>query len=547
MFDILRKTSNLKIWIRLVGVIWLILTVAGLGFIYWVSEQQRHAAIEQARDFSTSMHQMTMAGLTGMMITGTVAQRDVFLDQIKQSNNIKELRVIRGENVVNQFGPGKQGERNMDKVERQVLQTGRPYSQVQKTDKGETLRVVMPAIAHKNSLGKNCMMCHAVQEGSVLGAVSMNISLDKVNAAVADFSIKLLAVAVSVGVLAMLFVYIFITRFVTTPLNEMTRGLADIAQGDADLTRRLKIKSRDEIGEAAAVFNLVMEKFSHLVQHVRDSASQVSLASRQLAIHAFQVADSSVRQSEKSGGAAAAVEEMAGSIASVAQTAGEVQLRSQESLERTHRGNESLSALVGEIDQVESAVNDIAKSITEFMQSTGSIAVMTKQVKDIASQTNLLALNAAIEAARAGEQGRGFAVVADEVRKLAEKSAQAASQIDMVTQTLGQQSVGVEKSVEKGLQHLRSSQDSMETVAVVLSEANGAVNLVGQGLNDITSATEEQRLASDEVTANVEAIASMAEENSHAVAQVAKASQHLEQLANELQGVVGHFSISKSK
>jgi methyl-accepting chemotaxis protein len=186
-------------------------------------------------------------------------------------------------------------------------------------------------------------------------------------------------------------------------------------------------------------------------------------------------------------------------------------------------------------------VRGIADSVREFVDSTVAITNMTKEVRDIADQTNLLALNAAIEAARAGEQGRGFAVVADEVRKLAEKSAGSASEIDGITRALSDRSDAVQRSIQDGLDHLVSSQDSLEAVAEVLGEASGSVTQVGQGLDDIANATEEQRRVSGEVAANIDAIADMAKENNQAVEQTATAAKRLEQLAGELQDIVGRF------
>ncbi|MDO8892422.1 MAG: methyl-accepting chemotaxis protein [Sulfurimicrobium sp.] len=541
----IRNIHNLKIWIRLVGVIWLMLMLAWSGMILWASHSQRATAIEEAKSFSLAIHQMTMSSLTGMMITGTIAQRAVFLDQIKQADNITSLKVLRSEGVSKQFGPGNAEEGGMDALEKQVMQNAKPYFQVLAANRQdeEILRAVIPVTAEKNYLGKDCLLCHTVPEGTVLGAVSMKISLDKVNKSVADFRAKIFLAAVLISIPLLAFIYLFIRRFVTKPLEEMAHGLHDIAAGEGDLTRRLKVRSADEIGEAADLFNQVMEKFGQLVHQVNNSALQVSAAARQLALGAQQVVDSSERQRDKSAATAAAVEEMAASISTVAQNTDEVQQLSEQSLERSHQGNESISMLVGEVDQVESAVKDIAAAVNEFTRSTASIHAMTRQVKDIAEQTNLLALNAAIEAARAGEQGRGFAVVADEVRKLAEKSSQSASQIDTVTQSLAQQSVTVDQAIERGLSHLLSSQDSMETVAIVLSEANSSVNAVGSKVADVAVITERQRSTSCEVAANVEAIAAMAAENSLAVGQTAKAAQHLEQLAESLQNTVSRFKV----
>lgn len=535
------KLYDVKIWIRLVGTIWLMLVVAWSGMIYWASMEQRDTAISQARDFADSVHQMTLAGLTGMMLTGTVAQRAVFLDQIKHSNGINELRVLRGESVARQFGPGVAGESQADAVEQKVLQGAAPYYQVEPAGGGEILRVVIPAVARSNYLGKNCLMCHQVPEGTVLGAVSMKLSLDKANESVRQFAYKIFAVAVGISLPLLLFIYVFISRFVTSPLNSMTHGLRDISEGDGDLTRQLAVRGTDEIGQASSVFNQLMEKLRALIAHVSGSAEQVAEASRQLTHNATQVAESSDRQSEKSSDAAAAVDRIAASIASVAESAEQVQQASEESLQRSRQGNERLSRLLAQIGAVEAAFRKIADTVNEFIASTQAIAAMTGQVKAIAEQTNLLALNAAIEAARAGEQGRGFAVVADEVRKLAEKSAESAGQIDNVTRIIGQHSAAIELAIQEGTAELDSSNDSLKEVAAVLYQANESVIRVNEGLGSIRAATDSQRMASQEVATSVEAIAVMAEENSHAIEQAAAGAQHLEQLANALQVVVSRF------
>jgi methyl-accepting chemotaxis protein len=536
------RIADLKIWLKLTVAIWAMLVLAWTSLIFWESHVNRQTAIEQAAQFSLSMHEATLAGLTGMMITGTVGQREVFLDQIKQLSIIRDLRVLRGEAVTKTFGPGSATEsRPNDSVEERVLTTGESFSEVQADANGEYLRVVRPAKASQNYLGKNCMSCHVVPEGTVLGAVSMKISLDQVNAAVGAQRIKSLLAAVLLSVPLLLFIYLFIRNVVTGPLDQMVAGLRNIAKGEGDLTQRLLVRGKDEVGEASSAFNEMMAKMGMLVRQVSESAGEVSIAARELVSNARQVASSSHRQNETSTSAATSVERMVSAIASIARSTDEVHHQSQESLRRSEEGNVSLSRLIGEVRTVESTVQEIAGAVTHFVDSTAAITNMTREVKDIADQTNLLALNAAIEAARAGEQGRGFAVVADEVRKLAEKSASSASEIDAITRTLSQQSDAVQRSIQAGIGHLEASQNSMESVATVLSEASASVTRVGQGLDAIAEATDEQRRVSGQVAENIESIAGMARENNVAVEQTASAAQRLEQLAGNLQETVGRF------
>lgn len=537
------RFADLKIWVRLTAAIWVTLAIIWACAIIWTTQVNRDTAIRQAQDFSQSIHEMTMAGLTGMMLTGTIGQREIFLDQIKQLSIIKDLHVARSEAVVKLYGPDTKDSRPLTPLEQQVMTSGTPYVGVDSSGGKSSLRVINPTKASKNYLGKDCVLCHQVPEGTVLGVVSMNVSLDSVESEVAAFRLKIAGVAIAALGALLVIIYLLTQHFVTAPLEELRKGLRDIASGEGDLTRRLEVKGKDEVSQSALVFNEMMENFNQLVRQVRDSASQVSSRVAALSDNTDRVSQSSHLQNEKSNEAAAAVEQLVASISAIAQSAEHVQHQSQESLARANEGSRNLTVLLGEMDVVESAVKEMAASVNDFVRNTESITLMTREVKDIAEQTNLLALNAAIEAARAGEQGRGFAVVADEVRKLAEKSSRSASEIDTITATLSAQSVAVRRSIEQGLEHLASSQSAVGTVSNVLQATNGSVTEVGHGLDTIASATEQQRRVSGDVEASIEAIAGMARDNTGAVEQTASAAHDLKRLAEGLSTLVGRFKV----
>jgi methyl-accepting chemotaxis protein len=538
------KLSNSPIWMRLTGVIWLMLVVAWGGMIAWETRVNRGIAIDQATDFANTVNEMTMAGLTGMMITGTIAQRDVFLDQIKELSSVRDLKVLRGDAVNRIFGPGTAAEAAPDAVEQGVLRSGQPHISIEHDARhGEHLRVVFPSLASPNYLGKDCIVCHQATPDEVLGAVSMRISLDRVNEAVASFRNHSIVFAVLVSLPLIGFVFLFIRRFVTRPLAHLGESLADIARGEGDLTRRLDVAGDDEIGRTARTFNQMLAAIAELVRQVGASAREVTGSARTLADSAARVAKSSHRQNDQSVSAAEAVEGLTQNIAHIAESTEHVRIRSRDSLARSGEGKASLAHLIDEVGQVERAVRHMADSVGAFVASTAAITGMTREVREIAEQTNLLALNAAIEAARAGEQGRGFAVVADEVRKLAEKSARSAGEIDAVTQQISQQSAAVQASIGRGLQHLESSRSAAAAVSGVLDAANQSVAEVGEGLDRIAAATDAQRESSRAVAASIEAIADMARANNRAIEETVAAAQALEALAARLQESVSRFRV----
>ncbi|HJW27297.1 MAG TPA: methyl-accepting chemotaxis protein [Rhodocyclaceae bacterium] len=539
----LARLYDYKIWLRLVASIAAMLCLAWGLMIYWTVHQQRSLALNQAHELAKSVHQMTMANLLFMKVTKTIKKRHVYYNQVRQSAAVKDLRILRGEPVIHEMGDGDEIAMNPTEQEKQVMTDGKQlFREMDDPQHGHVLLAIFPAIAAKNYLGRDCMECHEeAKEGLVLGAVSMKISLAELEKAVAESQVELVAATVMITVPLLVFIYMFVRSFVTAPLSVMGSNLKSIASGDGDLTCRLPVRGKDEIGEASAAFNAMMEKLQNLITRIHATARKVASDAQELQVRNREVARGSENQTQQSEAAAQALDEITASISSVHESCTEVQALSEESKEQTVKGKASLDDLQGKIELVEQAVEDIAKTVERFVTSTASITKMTEQVKEIADQTNLLALNAAIEAARAGEQGRGFAVVADEVRKLAEKSNRSATEIDNITRSLGVESDHVRTSIKSGLEVLASSHGTMSSVAGVLDAASGVVCQVASGMGEIRQATEQQKSASGLISAQVESIAHLAHENGESIVWINQSMQELNNLAQNLEQELGRF------
>src|SRR3990167_9361910 len=479
-----------------------------------------------------------------LMLNGTIGdptQRALYVEKMGASDRMLGLRVIRGKPVQDQYGPGLPSEQAADEMDRMALASAKEQSKLFDQDGKQSLRVIVPFIAKKDFRGTDCLMCHTVAEGSVAGAASITLDVSE------EFEVMRKANMVMWGaqVIIQVFLYFVIGWLigsVTRPVRELQQAML-VMQADGDLSKRVTVRSEDEIGQTATAFNGLIDGFAGIIRQVLANAGTVSGTATQLSASSTRIAQGSRAQSEAAASTAAAVEEITVSINSVAANTEDVRKLSEKSLQQTQQGNQSVTAMIGEISRVQDAVNQVAGSVKEFVDSTRAIAGMTQQVKEIADQTNLLALNAAIEAARAGEQGRGFAVVADEVRKLAEKSAQSANEIDRVTNSLNQKSTHVAATVQAGLRSLQTTQEHIERVSTVLNEAGEAVTQSSHGVSDIAASVSEQSLASTEIARNVEKIAQMSEENHAAVESNVQGIVRLEQLSRELQAAASRFKV----
>ncbi|BCL75314.1 methyl-accepting chemotaxis protein [Jeongeupia sp. HS-3] len=331
-------------------------------------------------------------------------------------------------------------------------------------------------------------------------------------------------------------------RAIVTPLNGMRDAIRGVEQ-DLDFKRRAKTDGKGEVGEAITAFNRLMDKVQSSLGQLQRGAGEVSGAASELSDASGQVAKSANYQSDATASMASSVEEMTVSISHVSDRAGEAQNLARESGQLALQGGEVIGRTVHEINQIADGVGEAAARLSELEQQTQQISSVIGVIRDVADQTNLLALNAAIEAARAGEQGRGFAVVADEVRKLAERTANSTAEISKIIETVGERAQRSVAGMNQAVELVKSGVAQADAAREVIDQIGGKAEQTVHMVNDISAALREQSLASSNIAQQVERIAQMTEENSAIAEQTNSSAKQLGELASNMQRETSQYRI----
>jgi len=505
-----------RIWIQLIATIAVALLVVWSGVIIWQAYTSRQAALEQAQDFSLSMHDATMAGLTGMMVTGTIAQREVLLDQIKQLGTIRDVHVLRAEAVTKLFGPGTGNEAAApDAREAEVLRTGRAQVWVENDAKGEYLRAVRPALAAKNYLGKDCTVCHQAAEGAVLGAVSMKVSLDRVNEGLAHQRAMsvLAALLTSIPVLAL--IYPFIRRVVTTPLSLGIAAAREIATGD--LTQQVQLTSSNEVGDLQRSLRDMSDSLTDIVSRVRHATDEIYAAAQQ--------------SSDRNADLSARTEQQVGSLGRTAQSMHELTAMVHRNTEDAQRANQLAQTAAEVAVKGGGVVSQVVSTMQSIDSSSKRIVDIIGVIDGIAFQTNILALNAAVEAARAGEHGRGFAVVASEVRSLAQRSSGAAREIKAL--------------IDDSVGRVQTGSELVQQAGATMTEIVASIKHVTEIMQAIAAASGQQMMGIERVNATVDDMNTATQQNASMVEQAAADAKALQEQAGQLEAAIRLFKLKQ--
>lgn len=372
--------------------------------------------------------------------------------------------------------------------------------------------------------------------------VATGIYVDDVDAAFWHDVLRFGGIAVAI-LLVIAVMALVMGRSVVGPARAAARAMRDVAQGDGDLRQRLDVVGRDEIADIAAGFNEFAAKTEHTVICVGQATSQIAAAAEELSAITHSSSEGMDRQRGEIEQVATAVTEMSATIQEIARNAEETAAAAAQADQDARSGGSTVERMVEANQRLAREVERIAESIRHFSQESEAIGGVLDVIRQIAEQTNLLALNAAIEAARAGEQGRGFAVVADEVRSLAGRTQQSTSEIQEMIETLRLGAQGAVSAIQDGETTTRETLEQASHAMTALSRIVDSVTRIRDMSAAVASAAEEQAMVAGEIDRSVVRISDLAEESLESSRQTAVASEELTSLGEGLQQLVGQFKV----
>jgi len=362
------------------------------------------------------------------------------------------------------------------------------------------------------------------------------------NRAAVRSTVALLLITAVVVALVMAALAYLISRSILRPALRLHDTICRV-EANGDLAQRCGIAGGDELARCGVAFDRMLEHFQQIVRSLRTESERLLQALGAVSDSVDKVDQASTEQADATGSVSAAVEQLSVSIGHMLEAAREGGSLSRNTQELAQGGSAASATVAQDMETVAQRVTGMANTLEELGQRSEDISSIVATVKEIADQTNLLALNAAIEAARAGEQGRGFAVVADEVRKLAEKSTLATDQIARLIQEIQTSSTAAIRDIGEVVSQVTEQQSSTRRTTETMGDMRDAAEATRQAAERITDALGEQDAASQLIAQQVERIARISEENSASVRKVSHSTETLRELATRLSGAAARFSV----
>ena len=588
MFD-LSRLKNISIKTKLLTIISALFVVILLGGSYYAYTTQLHLAIKTTKNNAIITANTMLSSLNAMMINGTISKktdRKQLFSIYRKIHGIDAFKLLRGEPVDKEFGHGLKQEIPTTPFDKKILSSKKTITQEFYKDGKPYLMVGVPFIARTKERGLNCLECHTVKTGTTLGGVELLYSLkNTVNSSNKFLSIIIIS-ALIVLILAIFLIYIVLKFIFIKPMKSLFNRMREIrlegglnklipldyydmpniikkrhkdcmlsvdeleelcwhqqidrfGKKGEDICEKCKVHKYPIYDEVTAVANKINKFIIDLritVQSVNEQAMAIVDVSTSIETSVAEISEKAEEQSELSTHVAAASEEMSQTIKEIANNTQKVSNVAKKASNNAKEGFDIVENAISGIKNVAVLTENLGSLINGLEKSSLEIGEIISVINDIADQTNLLALNAAIEAARAGEQGRGFAVVADEVRKLAERTVKATKEIVSKVQTIQQNTQATKSSMDSTLKEVNNSVGLASQAGESLSNIEKNILSLADQIDSIAAASEEQTAATSEISENIEKVSNLALLNSgkakNATEESASVYNELEKLIN---------------
>jgi aerotaxis receptor len=509
-----------------------VLTAAQIFISASLREESKTLAEERgAQTASQIIDSFNMLMVTGQI--SDVANRELLINKFKSGTNVKSVQMVRAKQVVDLYGAGLPQEQVKDDAQRQAIETKQSILNYRADEHGDlTLRVITPYEASKNFHGTDCTTCHQTQEGTVLGASDVVIDLQSDYNRIHRMEMQTIAGQVALQIFLFFFIGYCVNRYVRIPASAVRKEFRDIMEGSLD--GELDISIHDEMGVLLCEIQAMQSYLRTMVDEIVTPVKKMQERIVEVDHKVTGVANNAMTEQDHIQQIAATMEQFSQSVAEVANMAADSlgDVKTMRMIVDENSRNMELSIVA--TGKVANTVQSSSKTISDLGESIRRIGAIANTIKEIADQTNLLALNAAIEAARAGEQGRGFAVVADEVRKLAERTtastkdiAQTIAEINAVSDSAVKSMQTAVTEVEGGITLIRRNGEGLKQIMSATQNVSGRVD-------HIATASKEQSAAGESVAQSLERIAGLVDNNTHSAQDAKSAAEELAKSADEL-------------
>ncbi|MBF0565267.1 MAG: CZB domain-containing protein [Nitrospirae bacterium] len=514
------KTALPIIVVALVGIV-ITIFVIGTSTETIVIDEVEQSSLKICRD-------TCLNALTTMMISGSIKEaKEPFLQQMK---HIVDLRVIRTESIDKDFGKGKQDDYPSDVIEKEVIGSGKDYIAIE----GGFIRGVYPYVAKSDFMGKNCLSCHQVKEGTVLGAISIKIPLSDSIGRIRVLQYRF-AIFGLIGILVIAGLVVTIVHFIHKPLVELSDKMSHMVETNLDVVGGYD--SRDEIGRLTANINRLVGHISKIMNGIVKTSGKLINAVDVLRKTAKRTTIGAKEQHMFNAQGATAAHEMSLTITDIARNSSTASETSSNATKVAEMGQSIADRAVDTVDKVYGSTVELSGMVENLNKQVVEIGDIITVINDIADQTTLLSLNANIEAARAGEHGRGFAVVADEVRKLSERTISATLGITNKIHAIQEESGKTNKSMIAASLEVTKANEDIKEVRKSLDIILSSVHNVSDQMVHIATAVEQQSSAASEIANTIEKSSLISDDLEKLTNDIINEVNGLTQIVEELRNV----------